>query len=159
MKKLTLALALALTLLTLWCVTGCSSLSAKAVGIASNGTAIKIETTGSATSGTVLPNLLIGTVQNSIATAPIIKDGEKTQVVVSYTESQSALSAVFGHTAVTRTFSYVGLPAETADQTKARLDAVAKVLTANSVGNSPSASTGTSPTATTSPTGTSTAGK
>jgi len=151
MKKFTLALTV--VLLTLWCVTGCSSLSAKAVGIASNGTAIKIETTGSATSGTVLPNLLIGTVQNSIATAPAIKEGGKTQVVVSYTESQSALSAVFGHTAVTRTFSYVGLPAETAEQTKARLDAVAKVLTVNSVGNPSSASTGTSTTDTSTATG------
>lgn len=110
---------------------GCSSLPGKAVGIASNGTVIKVETTGSTTSGTIAPNLLFGTVQNSLTAAPAIDKTKTTQVVVSYTESQSSLAAAFGHTAITRTFSYIGLPGEDAEQTKVRLDAVAKVLTQN----------------------------
>ncbi len=112
------------------CVTGCAT-AGKAVAIASNGTVVKLETTGSTTSGTVAPNLLLGVVQNSIATAPALKEGEKTQIAIAYTESHSWLAEIFGLSAVTRTFSYIGLPGETADQTKIRLEALEKILTAN----------------------------
>ena len=107
---------------------GCSSLESKAVGIASNGTVIKAETTGSATSGTALPNVLFGVVQNSVATAPALKDGDKTQVVLAYTESQNWFAALFGFTAITRTFTYIGLPSESAEQTKIRFEAAAELL-------------------------------
>lgn len=111
-------------------LTGCSALSDKAVAIASNGTAIRVETTGSTSSGTISPNLLLGTVQNSIATAPALDQDKSTQISVAYTESGSFFGSLFGIDAKTRTFSYIGLPAEDAAQTKARLEAVASVLTA-----------------------------
>ena len=112
------------------CLTGCAS--GKAVAIASNGTVVKLETTGSTTSGTIAPNVLLGVVQNSIATAPALKEGEKTQVSIAYTESHSWIAEIFGLTSITRTFSYIGLPGESAEQTKIRLDALEKILTANS---------------------------
>ncbi|MDD3886466.1 MAG: hypothetical protein PHI35_06325 [Victivallaceae bacterium] len=132
MKKL-FALFAATVCITM--LAGCTAIKSAAFGIASNGTVVKIETTGSTTSGTVAPNLMIGTVQNSIASAPALPGDAKTQIAVSYTESQSGLAAVFGHTAVTRTFSYVGLPSETAEQSKVRLEAVAAVLKSNAVGS------------------------
>ncbi len=113
---------------------GCTAIKTAGIGIASNGTVMKIESTGGSVSGTVAPNVLFGTVQSSIASAPAMSADNKTQVAIAYTESQSGLAAVFGHTAVTRTFSYVGLPSETAEQSKVRLEAVARVLTSNAVG-------------------------
>lgn len=112
-------------------ITGCAT-TGKAVAIASNGTVIKVESTGSTTSGTIAPNILLGNVQNSIATAPALKEGEKTQVSIAYTESHSWIAEIFGLTSITRTFSYIGLPGESAEQTKIRLDALEKILTANS---------------------------
>jgi len=131
MKHAILSLVLAVTAAI--CITGCSTLENKAFGLASNGTVMKVETTGSQTSGTIAPNVLFGTVQNSLATAPALPDGKKTQVVVAYTEAQSSMAAVFGHKAVTRTFTYIGNPSESAAETSARMDAVAKVLTSNDV--------------------------
>lgn len=131
MKHITITLLI--TLAALFCVAGCSSLAPKAVGLASNGTVMKIETTGSTTSGSIAPNLLFGTVQNSLATAPALEDGKKTQVVVAYTEAQNSLAAVFGSKCVTRTFTYIGNPSESAEETKARLESVAKILTSNDV--------------------------
>ena len=114
--------------LLIMALAGCASLETKSVAIASNGTVIKAETTGSASSGTALPNVMLGIVQNSIATAPPLKDGEKTQVVFSYTESQNWFAALFGFTAITRTFCYIGLPSETAEQTKVRFEAASAFL-------------------------------
>lgn len=127
------------------CMTGCIT-TEKAVAIASNGTVVKLESIGSPTSATVAPNILMGVVQNAIATAPALKEGEKTQVSIAYTESHSWLAAVFGVTATTRTFSYIGLPGETAEQTKVRLEALVKVLTSTAK-TSPS-DTGTQPSTT-----------
>lgn len=118
----------ALFVVMMLATTGCSSLETKAVAIASNGTVVKAESMGSATSSTVLPNIMLGIVQNSLSTAPALKDGDKTQVVFSYTESQNWFAALFGFTAITRTFTYIGLPSETAEQTKVRFDAAAAFL-------------------------------
>lgn len=118
----------ALLVAMLLALAGCASLETKAVAIASNGTVIKAESMGSATSSTVLPNIMLGIVQNSLATAPALKDGDKTQVVFSYTESQNWFAALFGFTAITRTFTYIGLPSETAEQTKVRFEAASAFL-------------------------------
>lgn len=125
MKKILVLLALTVL------ISGCTT-TGKAVAIASNGSVLKLETTGSTTSGTIAPNVLLGVVQNSIATAPALKEGDKTQVCISYTESHSWIAQIFGLTSITRTFSYIGLPGESAEQTKIRLDALEKILTANS---------------------------
>lgn len=111
---------------------GCSTLESIAFGTASNGTVLKAETTGSTTSGTLAPNIFAGTVQNSIASAPALKEGEKTQIVVAYTESQSFWASILGLSAITRTFTYIGNPSESAAETSARMDGFAKVLTSNS---------------------------
>lgn len=131
--------ALVAGFLLIACV-GCGSLESKAFGLASNGTVMKVETTGSTTSGTIAPNVLFGTVQNSLASAPALEDGKKTQVVVAYTEAQSSVAAMFGSKAVTRTFTYIGNPSESAEETAARLNAVAAVLTSNDVQAQPAAS-------------------
>lgn len=112
--------------------TGCSTFENIAFGMASNGTVVKGETTGSTTSGSVAPNVLVGTIQNSIASAPALDQTKKTQVVLAYTESQSFLASLFGLTAITRTFTYIGNASESAEDTTARMNALAKVLTCNS---------------------------
>lgn len=114
-------------------VAGCSSLAEKAVAVASGGTVMKIETTGSTTSGSVAPNLLFGTIQNAVGTAPALAADKKTQVVVGYAEAHSALAALFGHKAVTRTFVYIGSPSESSADTRARMESLTKILTGNDI--------------------------
>ena len=47
-------------LLTLFLLSGCSALESKAVAISSGVDAFKLETIGGVTSGTILPNLIVG---------------------------------------------------------------------------------------------------
>ena len=128
MKKFLERGFIVLTGMLIMALAGCASLETKAVAIASNGTVVKAESMGSATSSTVLPNIMLGIVQNSLSAAPALKDGDKTQVVFSYTESQNWFAALFGFTAITRTFTYIGLPSETAEQTKVRFEAASAFL-------------------------------
>ena len=74
-------LAALAAMMTLFAVSGCSALESKSVAISSGVDAFKLETIGGVTTGTVLPNLILGGAVNTIATAPAIADGTQTQVV------------------------------------------------------------------------------
>lgn len=128
MKKITLFLSVLASVLV--SVTGCTALENKAVGIGSSVDALKIETTGSTSSGTILPNLIAGGAVNTLATAPAIQEGTQTQVVFVRSRRNSFFGELFGIDASTESISYIGAPNETPEATAARFEAFAKVMKA-----------------------------
>ena len=105
---------------------GCA-LENKAVGIGSGVDAFKIETAGSMSSGTLLPNIIAGGAVSTIATAPVIEDGKATQVVFVRARRNSFFGELFGVDASTESISYIGAPGESAAETTARFKAFAEL--------------------------------
>lgn len=127
MKKIPLFLSV---LASVFVLTGCTALENKAVAIGSGVDAFKLETTGSTSSGTVLPNLIAGGAVNTLATAPAIQEGTQTQVVFVKSRRNSFFGELFGIDASTESISYIGAPNETPEATAARFEAFAKVMKA-----------------------------
>ena len=111
-------------------LTGCTALENKAVAIGSGVDAFKLETTGSTSSGTILPNLIAGGAVNTLATAPAVQDGTQTQVVFVRSRRNSFFGELFGIDASTESISYIGAPNETPEATAARFEAFANVMKA-----------------------------
>lgn len=120
-------------------LTGCTALENKAVAIGSGVDAFKLETTGSTSSGTILPNLIAGGAVNTLATAPAVQDGTQTQVVFVRSRRNSFFGELFGIDASTESISYIGAPNETPEATAARFEAFAKVTAAKAQENAISA--------------------
>ena len=120
-------LAALAAILTGFVLSGCSALESKAVGIGSGVDAFKLETVGGVSSGTILPNLILGGAVNTIATAPAVADGTETQVVFVKVRRNSFFGELFGIDASTESISYIGSPGETAAETAARFEAFAKI--------------------------------
>ena len=120
-------------------LTGCTALENKAVAIGSGVDAFKLETTGSTSSGTILPNLIAGGAVNTLATAPAIQEGTQTQVVFVRSRRNSFFGELFGIDASTESISYIGAPNETPEATAARFEAFAKVTAAKAQENAVSA--------------------
>lgn len=137
MKKITLFLSVLASVLV--SVTGCTALENKAVAIGSGVDAFKLETTGSTSSGTILPNLIAGGAVNTLATAPAIQEGTQTQVVFVKSRRNSFFGELFGIDASTESISYIGAPNETPEATAARFEAFAKVTAAKAQENAISA--------------------
>ena len=116
-----------LALLALLVTPGCSALESKAVAIGSGVDAFKLETTGSVSSGTLLPNIIAGGAVNTLATAPAIQQGNTTQVVFVKARRNSFFGELFGIDASTESVSYIGSPGETAEETAARFEAFANL--------------------------------
>lgn len=116
--------------IALLALTGCTALENKAVAIGSGVDAFKLETTGSTSSGTILPNLIAGGAVNTLATAPAIQEGTQTQVVFVKSRRNSFFGELFGIDASTESISYIGAPNETPEATAARFEAFAKVMKA-----------------------------
>lgn len=127
MKKITLFLSV---LASVFALAGCTALENKAVAIGSGVDAFKLETTGSTSSGTILPNLIAGGAVNTLATAPAIQEGTQTQVVFVKSRRNSFFGELFGIDASTESISYIGAPNETPEATAARFEAFAKVMKA-----------------------------
>lgn len=127
MKKIPLFLSV---LASVFVLTGCTALENKAVAIGSGVDAFKLETTGSTSSGTILPNLIAGGAVNTLATAPAIQEGTQTQVVFVKSRRNSFFGELFGIDASTESISYIGAPNETPEATAARFEAFAKVMKA-----------------------------
>ena len=127
MKKFVLFLSVCVSVFVL---TGCTALENKAVAIGSGVDAFKLETTGSTSSGTILPNLIAGGAVNTLATAPAVQDGTQTQVVFVRSRRNSFFGELFGIDASTESISYIGAPNETPEATAARFEAFAKVMKA-----------------------------
>ena len=111
----------------LFLLSGCSALESKAVAISSGVDAFKLETIGGVTSGTILPNLIVGGAVNTIATAPAVTEGTQTQVVFVKAKRNSFFGELFGIDASTESISYIGSPGETAAETASRFDAFSKL--------------------------------
>lgn len=111
----------------LFLLSGCSALESKAVAISSGVDAFKLETIGGVTTGTVLPNLILGGAVNTIATAPAVAEGTQTQVVFVKAKRNSFFGELFGIDASTESVSYIGSPGETAAETAARFEAFSKL--------------------------------
>ena len=121
---------IALMAVAAFILTGCAALENKAVAIGSGVDAFKLETTGSTSSGTILPNLIAGGAVNTLATAPAVQDGTQTQVVFVRSRRNSFFGELFGIDASTESISYIGAPNETPEATAARFEAFAKVMKA-----------------------------
>lgn len=120
--------AIALLLMAVLClVSGCSALENKAFALGSGVDAFKLETSGGVSTGTILPNLILGGAVNTLATAPAVADGAKTQVVFVRSRRNSFFGELFGIDAVTESVSYIGSPGETAEETSERMKAFASL--------------------------------
>jgi hypothetical protein len=101
-------------------------------------TALKLETSGGTTTGTILPNILIGGGVTGISKSP--KSDSKPIIGASW--SAGILNSLFSSSATSGEFRYIGTPSETAEQTATRLKAALDFRK----GIVPSASTDSSPT-------------
>jgi hypothetical protein len=99
---------------------GCASLSGKSVGGAGTVSAIKIETAGSAASGSPLPNVMLGGAAFAVATSP---DSERRPIYARAARS-SIISRLFGLGMDDCAVVYIGVPDETADETAIRVNAL-----------------------------------
>ena len=111
-------------------LSGCTSLVDKAVGIASAVDAVKVETSGSLASGTILPNITLGGAVNAIATSPAVESGKTAAPVYPRSRRNSFFGDLFGVDNSTEAISYIGVPGETADDTVKRVNALSGVKTA-----------------------------
>ncbi len=110
-------------------ISGCASLEDKAVAIGSAVDTLKIETTGSTTSGTLLPNLIMGGAVSAIATSPLITktNGDKTSSPVYVKVKRTSIfAAIFNLDATTESVCYIGIPGESSDETLKRIEALSK---------------------------------
>ncbi|MGE4300797.1 MAG: hypothetical protein AB7F40_04250 [Victivallaceae bacterium] len=106
--------------------TGCSALEQKAFSAAGAVDALKVETAGGSATGTLMPNLTMGGAVSAIATAPSMADGSTAAPVISFATRTSWLGQLFGISADTSAFTYIGVPGETSTDTSGRLSAAAK---------------------------------
>ncbi len=150
MKKLCLpAAGIGLTFTLVLLLSGCAALETKAVAVASGIDAMKVETTGSVSSGTVLPNIIVGGAVNSICTAPVMDNGKTAQPTYSKSRRNSFFGSLFGVDNMTETIAYTGVPGETADETAKRCKALAGLSTSSSTAKTSDTATSTQTTDTT----------
>jgi hypothetical protein len=81
---------------------------------------IKVESSGSTSTGTLTPNVLLG--DTNTATLIVHKDDDRPYFI--YTKSMSLLSSLFSASASGITIIYRGLVGETAEQTVKRVNAL-----------------------------------
>ncbi len=122
MKKIILLFTIGFVVLT-----GCTALENKAVAIGSGLDGLKVETTGGVSSGTLLPNIMAGGAVNTLATAPVLKEGDKTPIVFVHARRNSFFGELFGIDASTESISYIGDSNETAAETAVRFEAFRKL--------------------------------
>ena len=103
---------------------GCEGLQDKAVGIGSGVDAFKVETSGSVSSGTVLPNIIAGGAVNAMGTSPAMAEGATAAPVYVHSRRGSLFGQLLGLNADTEAVVYIGVPGESATETAARLAAI-----------------------------------
>lgn len=130
--------------------TGCTALADKAVGVAGGVDAVKIETTGSTSTGTLLPNITVGGAVSAIATAPSIENGKTSAPVFTMSRRNSFFGELFGIDSSTTAMAYIGTPGESAADTAKRVESLQKMLPggkAKEGGGNPDTDTGAAETA------------
>jgi len=109
-------------------LSGCESLTGKAVGISNSTSGFYLQTTASAqTTSLPSPTIWIARNQISLATAPAVEAGKQTQPVFTMSTSRSFFGSLFGIDDSSYTMSYIGTPGETASDTAKRLEALNKI--------------------------------
>lgn len=98
---------------------GCSNLHDKSVGMAGTVSAIKIESSGGTSTGTALPNVLMGGAAFAFADSP-----DSDRPVYAHAERSSIISKLFGLGMDDSATVYIGTANESADDTVKRLKAL-----------------------------------
>lgn len=125
MKKIIEFLVALVAVVTL---AGCASLAGKAVGAAGAVDALKIESSGSTSTGTPTPNIIAGGAVSAVATSPSMEDGKTAAPVFSYARRSSFFGSLFGLDCDTIAAVYIGSPGETAADTAARMNAISAAI-------------------------------
>lgn len=112
--------------------TGCASLENKSFAAAGGVDAMKVETSGSTSTGTILPNITVGGAVSAIATSPAMEQGKTTAPVFSKAKRNSFFGELFGIDCSTTALVYIGTPGETADETAKRMKAIQEIAETDS---------------------------
>jgi hypothetical protein len=105
-----------------WLLLGCANLRDKSFGAAGTISAVKIESSGGANTGTILPNVLVGGAALAVATSP----ASDPRSVYAGASRSSILSKVFGLGVEDSACVYISAPGETASETAIRLQALTR---------------------------------
>ena len=111
-------------------LTGCANLEQKSFVNNTSADGMKIETSGSMTTGTILPNLWFGGIINQLATVPVLpatdKDGKPnvSQFLYMRTIRNSFFGSLFGVQDTTESITYIGAIGESAEDTAKRVNAL-----------------------------------
>ncbi len=97
-----------------------SVLTEKTVVTAGSTSAVKLESTGSTSSGTITPNFLVGSGTGSVSTCP----QRNNKVAIGMSWSAGILSSISNASASSGSFTYIGADGESAKDTETRLNAV-----------------------------------
>ncbi len=100
-----------------------SVLTEKTVVTAGSTSAVKLESTGSTSSGTITPNFLVGSGTGSVSTCP----QKNNKVAIGMSWSAGILSSISNASASSGSFTYIGADGESAEETKTRLNAVVEL--------------------------------
>lgn len=122
MKKILIPSALLLAL------AACASLSEKSVAVATRTDALRIESSGSAASGTLAPNIVVGGASNCVSTSKAFLDSERAVPTFAYSESASFFGSLFGLDVGSKSMTYTGAVDETAEEIAARLRALSSFI-------------------------------
>lgn len=134
-KAILLIITFVITALVTVLITGCASLEQKAVSINTTADGFKIETTGSTTTGTMMPNVCFAELITQIATVPVLpitdKDGKAnvSQPLYQKTVRNSFFGSVFGVDNKTEVITYIGAVGESAEDTVKRVNALNNIST------------------------------
>jgi len=90
-------------------------------------TALKLETIGSASSETVLPDVTIGGTSVAISSVAAMQSDESNPPTAACSASCGLLKSLFSMSAISYSFTYTGVKGETADDTAKRIDAIIKL--------------------------------
>ncbi len=100
-----------------------SVLTEKTVVTAGSTSAVKLESTGSTSSGTITPNFLVGSGTGSVSTCP----QKNNKVAIGMSWSAGILSSISNASASSGSFTYIGADGESAAETETRLNAVVRL--------------------------------
>ncbi len=120
--------ALAILVMVALFVSGCVTEN-KAVGLSSGSDGFIVKAPGSFQTGsTSFVDIWLASNCFSYASAPALKDKERTQIVFTMSIRRSFFGSLFGVDSTSSTMTYIGNPGETAEETAKRLKAFKSVM-------------------------------
>ena len=125
---------------------GCANLEQKSFVNNTTADGMKVETTGSMTTGTLMPNFWFGGIINQLATVPVLpatdKDGKPnvSQFLYMHTIRNSFFGSLFGVHDTTESITYIGAIGESAEDTIKRVNALNSLRTPATTSNTSTSS-------------------